>query len=152
MIKYTLDLDDNVSGKLARLGSRADELRELVLKRLGGKAVSIAQKDYLTGQKLNIRSGNLRSAMNYRLRADKSVYIGNSMVYSAIHEFGGTIVPKRGQYLRFFNQEGQEIFVKQVVMPKRSYTRPAIDQLFNSGLAKRESEAAFKTYLRRYIE
>lgn len=152
MITYTLDIDNNVSAKLKRLGNQAGELRELVLKRLGEKAVSIAQKDYLTGQKLNIRSGDLRTAMNYRLRGDQSVYVGNSMVYSAIHEFGGTIVPKRGQFLRFVNQQGREIFVKQVVMPKRSYTRPAIDQLFSSGLAKRMSEAAFKDYLRRYIE
>ena len=48
-----------------------------------------------------------------------SVY--NSVVYAAIHQFGGTIKPKNGKYLTFKGKNSRFVRVKQVVIPARPY-------------------------------
>jgi phage gpG-like protein len=45
--------------------------------------------------------------------------------YAAIHEFGGTIVPRRGRYLRFIGRGGGPVFVRRVVITAQPYMRPS---------------------------
>ena len=52
------------------------------------------------------------------------------VVYAAIHEFGGIIKPKHGNYLKFKIGD-QWKTVKQVVIPPRSYLGPAIKDNMN---------------------
>lgn len=47
------------------------------------------------------------------------VIYGTNVEYAPIHEFGGTIKPKKGKYLRFPTEAGGFAFVKQVTIPRR---------------------------------
>ena len=49
-------------------------------------------------------------------------------LYAAIHEFGGTIYPKRAKALSWIGEDGKRIFAKSVRIPTRAYLRPAFDE------------------------
>lgn len=46
---------------------------------------------------------------------------GTNVAYAGIHQFGGVIKPKNGEYLTFKGLNGGFSRVKQVVMPARPY-------------------------------
>jgi HK97 gp10 family phage protein len=71
------------------------------------------------------------------------IHIGTDLIYAAIHEFGGTIKPKRGKFLRFKNQAGEYVFTKQVTIRAHPYMRPAFDTKRAAAIA--EIRAALKT-------
>lgn len=52
--------------------------------------------------------------------------VGTNLIYSLIHEVGGTIVPKNAEYLHF-KVDGHWVKTKVVHMPARPYLRPALD-------------------------
>ena len=68
---------------------------------------------------------------------------GEDVKYAAIHEYGGTIYPKRGKYLRFpvsddaftpvgvSRGEGGSLWasVESVTIPARPYLQPSIDDI-----------------------
>jgi len=59
-------------------------------------------KENLTGRLLNVRSGRLRSSIAHRIEeADGEITakIGTNVKYARIHEYGGTIRPKRAKHL-----------------------------------------------------
>ena len=56
------------------------------------------------------------------------VSIGTNVIYAAIHEFGGTIVPRTKAMLSWVSKSGERIFAKSVHIPARPYLRPAIDE------------------------
>jgi phage gpG-like protein len=45
----------------------------------------------------------------------------NPAVYAAIHQFGGTIKPKNGKFLRFVGSNGQVYFLRKVTIPARPF-------------------------------
>lgn len=57
-----------------------------------------------------------------------TVGVLTTVPYGAIHEFGGTIVPKRAPFLVFMGREGHLVSVRQVTIPKRPYVRPSVEQ------------------------
>lgn len=60
-----------------------------------------------------------------------AVRIGTNLVYAAIHEFGGIITPKNGEFLVFevegFGGWTDKVFARQVEIPARPYLRTAAD-------------------------
>lgn len=57
-----------------------------------------------------------------------TISAGNSRVpYANIHEVGGVIRPRNGEYLHF-QVAGNWRRVRQVTMPKRPYIKPAVDK------------------------
>jgi phage gpG-like protein len=51
---------------------------------------------------LNVRSGRLRSSINKQVQVSDTTFrgiMGTNVVYAAIHEYGGTITPKKGRFL-----------------------------------------------------
>lgn len=52
--------------------------------------------------------------------------IGNSKVYSRIHEIGGVIHAKNSPYLRFQTADGGWVTVESVTIPARPTLKPAI--------------------------
>jgi len=50
------------------------------------------------------------------------------VIYAAIHEFGGEILPKRAKFLHWVDKNGKDVFAKRVKMPMRPYLRPAFDE------------------------
>lgn len=75
------------------------------------KRSTIRLSDYiaehkLSGQKLKVRTGNLRRSLQesrakkVERRGDNVIgTVGTNMEYAAIHEYGGTIRPKKSKYL-----------------------------------------------------
>lgn len=45
--------------------------------------------------------------------------IGRGLRYAAIHEFGGTILPKNGPFLVFMGRDGHLVKVRKVTIPAR---------------------------------
>lgn len=80
---------------------------------------------------LNRRSGRLTNSLRVMRYVQPSsggvgsVTIGSNTPYAAIHEEGGIIRPKRGQYLTF-QVQGRWVRVKQVTIPARPYLKPAV--------------------------
>ena len=57
------------------------------------------------------RTGRLARSIDYAVSGMQAV-VGSGLIYAAIHQFGGTIVPKSG---------GRVIRAKKVTMPARPY-------------------------------
>lgn len=72
------------------------------------------------GQTL-MESGRLRDSMT-RSVSRREVEVGTNVIYAAIHQFGGTIRPKKpGGKLVFANQVGETVFVDEVTIPARPF-------------------------------
>lgn len=81
---------------------------------------------------------HLLASIHYRTGAD-AVRVGSGLVYSAIHQFGGTIVPKNAQALHF-EIGGRHVMTQQVTLPARPY-------LGFSAENKAEIERELTTYI-----
>lgn len=92
----------------------------------------------LSGQVLNVRSGNLRRSITYRISDDATSVTGitgTNSEYGHIHEYGGKtpphiIRPKTAKAL-MFQIGGQTVFAKEVhhpgsKMPMRSFLRSSL--------------------------
>lgn len=139
MIDYSIDLDAGpVVKKLKKLGADMPKINRKILGLLSEETITNAQQVYMHGpfggSFIQWRSGKLAQSLTYKVHDDYAD-VGSNLVYAAIHEYGGTILPKKGKYL-VFNIDGQTIFAKKVVIPKRPYLAPALDNLFKSGRAQ----------------
>lgn len=77
---------------------------------------------------IKVRTGHLKRSINTKVVKEGNKVIGSigsDVIYAAIHEFGGTIKPTAGDYLKFQGDSGF-VSVKSVVIPERPYFRPAI--------------------------
>lgn len=72
----------------------AEKITKRFLESIRGSIV----KNYLKGQVLKSVTGKLSSSINWWLSGSEG-WIGSNLVYAAIHEYGGTIVPKNAKYL-----------------------------------------------------
>lgn len=84
-----------------------------------------AKKSFGKAGNLKVRTGRLRQSITSDSKEGKGT-LSSNLVYSAIHEFGGTIKPKSKSWLRF-KVNGNWKSVKQVVIPARPYLMPAIE-------------------------
>jgi len=137
MVKYSVDLETGpLVKKLKRLGRDMPEINRGILGDLADAVVTRADSKYLSGGRPNLRrpTGHLAQSLTYRVGKDFAE-VGTNLVYAAIHEFGGTIKPKNGQYLKF-EINGKTIFAKQVTIPARPYLKPALNDIFASGKAQ----------------
>jgi len=73
----------------------AEKITKRFLESIRGSIV----KNYLKGQVLKSITGKLSSSINWWLSEGGVGFIGSDLIYAAIHEFGGTIVPKNAKYL-----------------------------------------------------
>ena len=72
------------------------------------------------GGKTLTETARLRDSIDYAATPTK-VMVGSNLAYARIHQLGGVIKPKKGKFLKFRGQGGQEVFVKQVTIPARPY-------------------------------
>lgn len=63
--------------------------------------------------------GNLYESIDYRVNGN-DIEVGSSLVYAAIHHFGGIIKPKNAKALAF-RVGGKSVFAKSVTIPARPY-------------------------------
>ena len=92
------------------LRRKIDRLPPTIRERVGQQALlqsallleAHIKQHKLSGQVLHVRSGRLRSSISHRLERrgdDLMAIVGTNVVYARIHEFGGTITPKRAAHL-----------------------------------------------------
>ena len=98
-----------------------------------------AGAEILRGQiRINIReklnrhpTGNLMNSINIETdhveAHSAAVNVGTTVIYAAIHEFGGIIKAKNGPFLHFV-VDGQHVMTRSVMIPARPYIRPAVDE------------------------
>lgn len=116
------------------------------------EAVNTSKNEYLSGpypSKLTSSigwhnsTGNLKSSIGYivnRKGNNIDAIFGSlsNLVYSNIHEYGGTIVARNAPFLQFVAYDGRFVRKKSVKMPARPYVWPALEKQ----LPKLESDLA----------
>ena len=74
------------------------------------------------------QTGNLKRSITSRVELGKTQItgkIGSNLVYAGIQEYGGTIKPRNGKYLKFKGNNGW-VSVKQVTIKGKFYMTRAI--------------------------
>lgn len=129
----SLDVDDR--RVMARLDAMPSGVRAALLKKVTVLRLKLEAriKQKLSGEVLNVRTGNLRRSIfsetiNDGARVEGRAASSGDVKYGAIHEFGGVIVPVKAKTLSFVI-DGKRIFTKKVVMPKRSFMRTSLSEL-----------------------
>lgn len=122
--------------KMRELTKRAIETGHLgfinkALSYTGMQLIGYIQENKLSGQVLKVRSNKLRGGLALKQTIDdnnrKKVIMTSAVGYALIHEFGGTIRPKKAGALTF-QVDGNWIRAKVVDMPERAYIRPSISE------------------------
>lgn len=110
-----------------------------ILFKYGSKAATYVGENKLTNQVLHVRSGNLRRSLLSPSKGVKKsgtkVFVGTDLIYGRIHEYGGTILPKAGKYLKF-KIGGQFVSVTRVKMPKRPWLKPGVKEYMKKPKSK----------------
>lgn len=119
---------------MRRIAGLADLNRAVLLDQLGGLVETQTKKRIadekrspdgepwkpnIEGTSILFREGYLLGSFHYVADANE-VRIGSGLVYAAIHQFGGTIVPKKAKTLAF-TLKGKTVFATRVAMPARPY-------------------------------
>lgn len=125
MISYSLN-DVEVKNGLKRLMNKTPELSRRILSFICEAVVTQTVTQHLSGQTLKRKTGTLAKSITYKLENNYSAKVGTNVAYAAIHEFGGTIVPKTAKAL-VFKIKDQWVMTQKVVMPARPYLAPSID-------------------------
>jgi phage virion morphogenesis protein len=87
------------------------------------KPLSPAYRAGKKGQKILQESGmrgGLLGTIVWQLVGSNAVAIGTNKIYAAIHQFGGTVLPRKGDFL-VFKLGGRLIFARKVVIPARPF-------------------------------
>lgn len=84
-------------------------------------------------------TGHLNASIHHVVEGDHAVRWGSNLIYAAIHQTGGTILPKKGRYLVFAGLDGM-VFAERVTLPARPY-------LGVSAANARQIERALITYI-----
>lgn len=130
--------DGDLKRRLREIGERAEDLTPL-MEMIGSRLVEAAQNridDTNAGpdgvpwpQSLRVKEaggktlydlGTLRNSITYRAQA-REVEIGSNLIYAAIHQFGGDIVPRTAGALTFRLANGQMVTCGKVTIPARPY-------------------------------
>lgn len=93
----------------------------------------------IRGGKILTDSAGLQRSIDSAVTSD-SVYVGTNKKYAPPHQFGATITPKKGKYLKFKTPGGNWVSVKQVTIKKRAFL----------GVSKKDREELAAT-IREYI-
>jgi len=78
-------------------------------------------------QRAPVLTGTLRRSIHILAQSSHEVSVGTNLVYAAMQEFGGDVVPVNGTYLRF-EIGGEVIFTRGPVhIPAHPYMRPTFE-------------------------
>ena len=120
--------DKEVIERLKKIGPDLREELRKTIQGFGIDMVGYIGRTKLEGNPLKSHTHKLRDSLNQRFEdsGDRlTTSIGDSAEYAAAHEYGVTIFPKKGKYLKF-QIEGQWKSVKQVTLPERSFMRSSL--------------------------
>ena len=65
--------------------------------------------------------GILNASIHHVVEGSHAVRWGSGLIYAAIHQLGGTIVPKAAKALVFTGADGSLVFAQKVTIPARPY-------------------------------
>ena len=127
-----LDLQIVVGGNAIPILHRAVSTMPAELSKIVGQAGQAIRREAAINvrQKLNVsgtRTGALGRSISVIIQSPTRAVVGPTMIYGAIHEFGGTIHAKNKPYLVFQYPKGSWHSVKSVTIPPRPYMRPAVE-------------------------
>lgn len=114
-----------------RLGKISRSMRPEMAEMVGSIGTALLERirRMLSGERLKVRTGRLKSAWQIIRESLLRVRVAARGVrYAAIHEFGGTIVPRRAPYLHF-RVDGRWVKTTRVVLPARYYVRDSLWQV-----------------------
>lgn len=95
------------------------------------------------GGKTLVDTRDLKGSVTYRA-GPAGVEVGTNKIYGAIHQYGGTIVPKRRKLLRFAIAD-KVIFAKKVEIPARPFLGISVeDQAEIAEIVQRRIEETAK--------
>lgn len=128
---------DNVTKKLALVRPRIIPNLRLAVRDSLNVVENKAQQS--VSSKLRVRTGRLmRSIKAGAVRIKGNKVIGklpdrpraksSGWYYGMFHEKGAVIKPKKKKYLAIPMPDGTVRFVKQVILPRRQWLKPAIDK------------------------
>lgn len=136
MVKHKIQLNDRqVKLRANKLVRKTPKLSRQILGVLGEAIVARTNTHYLSGQVLHRKTGKLAQSVNYKYNNDWSINVGSNVAYAGIHEHGGEIYPRTADALRFKTADGW-VITKKVVMPKRPWLAPSVDDIMNSPTAQ----------------
>lgn len=146
-MKYKIDFDSRqVRVNLDSMARKIPALSRRLLGIVGQAIVSDCVKNYLSGQVLHRVTGTLAKSITSQVVTNDRATVGTNVAYAAIHEFGGIIRPKTASALKF-KVKDVWVITGQVTMPERSYLRPAIRNVFESGQAQRLFDQETEKYI-----
>lgn len=93
-------------------------------------AVENARSRFGTRGNVKSRTGKYKDSIRSVVRKTSVGYVGSltsDCIYAPVHEFGATIYPKSGEYMRF-PINGNWVTLSKVVIPKRPLLGPALQE------------------------
>lgn len=140
---FKMDVDLDLGPLLKKFRRLDHEMQKQILKDAIDEGAMVVE----THGKLNAMdvlnkrpTGTLANSITHENTEEKPAVwkseIGPTVVYGAIHEFGGIIKPRTAKVLHWVDENGDHHFAKAVHIPARPYMRPAlennIDQVLRS--------------------
>ena len=113
MAKYSLEDFDK---KVQRWMQTAPKFLRKVILRAAMDIVAHAQRNKLTGQVLNVKTGRLRGSVTQKVEVSPTritAKVGTNVFYGKLHEFG--IGSKERAWLRPSVKEQKEMFLRSVL-------------------------------------
>ena len=117
--------------------SDLDKVDKRIRGEVARKAVDAGGHQVMDYARLNIRQklnkhprGHLANSITVTSKNTGSGAVAEvkpNREYARIHEFGGTIVPRRAKYLTF-RVDGRLVRTKKVTIPARPYMKPAVTE------------------------
>jgi phage gpG-like protein len=129
----SFDVKFDVSEVANKLNIAQKDQKKMIKKGLGKIGVLIRKiaRSMLSGRVLKKRTGKLYSSIYYKAGNDLGLMVGSKMYYGVFHERGAKILPKKKKSLSF-NIGGKWIKTKkEVVLPKKEFLIPAVNEYFN---------------------
>ena len=126
-VKSTIIGLGEFKAQLARIGKAA---RGEMLAKAGEAGLQLVVNAAIP--KAPKRTGTLRRSIHTEVLEKRDDYaevaVGTDVVYAAIQEFGGVIVPKKAKMLHWVGEGGIDIFAHSVTIKPHPYLRPAWDE------------------------
>jgi phage gpG-like protein len=104
--------------------------RQMNLKEIVGDTVREAAEELREEAKQNApaRSGELKSSIRITRLTERSAKVGSKLIYAPVHEFGGTIRPKKGKVMRY-QINGRWVTLRGVTIKESRYLRNAAKEV-----------------------
>lgn len=136
-------VSDGLTPVLQELGKATEARRAETLQAAGLQLCNMARRSFTNvslrpspwprrkddlPHNLLLKTGTLRNSLRVVSSSASSVTVGSDRVYAAIHQFGGTITPKKKKAL-VFKSGGKTIIRKKIKIPARPFFPILNDEL-----------------------